>query len=138
MEGLYNHVLDGKGRISIPSRIRSELGDTFYITISTEQCLNAYSQETWNGLRERVRALPQIKQKKMRPLFAHAASCEIDAQGRVLLPQHLRSFAKLERAVTIVGNGDCAEFWDSETWNAIDVMETTPENLADVFMELDF
>ena len=138
MEGLYNHVLDGKGRISIPSRIRSELGDTFYITISTEQCLNAYSQETWNGLRERVRALPQIKQKKMRPLFAHAARCEIDAQGRVLLPQHLRSFAKLERDVTIVGNGDCAEFWDSETWNAIDVMETTPENLADVFMELDF
>ncbi|MBQ3404635.1 MAG: division/cell wall cluster transcriptional repressor MraZ [Oscillospiraceae bacterium] len=138
MEGLYNHVLDAKGRISIPSRIRSELGDTFYITLSTEQCLSAYSQESWNGLRERIRALPQVKQKKMRPLFAHAARCEIDAQGRVLLPQHLRSFAKLERDVTIVGNGDCAEFWDTDTWNAIDVEETTPENIADVFMELDF
>ena len=74
----------------------------------------------------------------MRPLFAHAAKCELDAQGRILLPAALRDFAGLKKNVTVVGDGDVAEFWDTDTWNEIDVIETTPENLAKVFTELDF
>ena len=74
----------------------------------------------------------------MRPLFSHAAKCELDAQGRILLPQALRNFACLVKNVAVVGSGECTEFWDAEAWAAVDAIETTPENIADVFTELDF
>ena len=73
----------------------------------------------------------------MRPLFSHAAKCELDSQGRILLPQALRDFAGLKKNVTVVGSGECTEFWDSEEWAKVDIVETTPENIADVYMELD-
>ena len=138
MTGVYNHNLDAKGRLFIPAKLREELGDVFYVTLSMEKCLAAYSSESWDKLMEKIKAMPKVKQIKMRPLFAHAAKCDLDAQGRILLPQALRDFAGLTKNVTVVGSGECAEFWDTDTWNAVDVLETTPENIADVFMELDF
>jgi MraZ protein len=87
---------------------------------------------------EKIKAMPKLKQTKMRPLFSHAARCEIDGQGRILLPQNLRDFAGLTRDVTVVGAGETVEFWDKDTWTGIDAVETTPENIADVFAELDF
>ena len=87
---------------------------------------------------DKIKAMPKVKQIKMRPLFAHAAKCELDGQGRILLPQALRDFAGLTKNVAVVGAGECAEFWDADTWNAVDNIETTPENIAEVFTELDF
>jgi MraZ protein len=138
MTGVYQHNLDAKGRLSIPSKLREELGDVFYVTLSMEKCLSAYPTESWDKFMDKIKAMPKVKQIKMRPLFAHASKCEVDAQGRILLPQVLRDFAGLTKDVTVVGNGECAEFWDSETWAKIDVLETTPENIAEVYMELDF
>ena len=74
----------------------------------------------------------------MRPLFAYAAKCELDAQGRILIPQNLRDFAGLEKNVTVVGCNNHAEFWDSDAWNEINAIETTPENIAAVMEELEF
>jgi MraZ protein len=82
--------------------------------------------------------MPKVKQIKMRPLFAHASKCDLDGQGRILLPQALRDFAGLKKSVTVVGNGECAEFWDSETWAGVDAVETTPENIMAVYEELEF
>jgi len=138
MEGAYQHMIDAKGRLFIPSRLREELGDVFYVTLSMEKCLTAYSNESWEQFKEKVRAMPKAKQNKMRPLFSHAAKCDVDGQGRVLLSQALRDFADLKKSVTVVGNGECAEIWDSERWAATDAIETTPDNIASVFMELDF
>lgn len=138
MTGVYPHSLDAKGRLFIPARLRDELGEVFYVTLSMEKCLTAYSSEGWKALEEKIKAMPRSKQIQMRPLFAHAAKCELDAQGRILLPAALRDFAGLKKNVTVVGDGDVAEFWDTDTWNEIDVIETTPENLAKVFTELDF
>jgi len=136
--GIYQHNLDAKGRLFIPARLREELGDVFYVTLSMEKCLSAYSAESWGEFMARIKAMPKVRQIKMRPLFAHAAKCELDAQGRILLPQGLRDFAGLTKNVTVVGNGDCTEFWDSDTWKSVDVLETTPENIAAVFEEIDF
>ncbi len=136
--GVYRHTIDTKGRLAIPSRIREELGEVFYVTISMEKCLTAYSSESWDRFMEKIKAMPRVKQNKMRPLFAHAAKCELDSQGRVLIPQALRDFAALDKNVAVVGTGECAEFWDEDAWNAIDVVETTPENIAEVLQELDF
>ena len=138
MTGVYQHSLDAKGRLFIPAKLREELGEVFYVTISMEKCLTAYSSESWDRFLEKIKAMPKVKQIKMRPLFSHAAKCELDAQGRILLPQALRNFAGLVKNVAVVGSGECTEFWDSETWAAVDAVETTPENIADVFTELDF
>ena len=138
MTGIYEHSLDAKGRLFIPAKIKDELGDPFYVTLSMEKCLTAYSADSWDKFMEKIKAMPKDKQIKKRPLFAHAAKCEPDGQGRILLPQNLRDFAGLTKDVTVVGSGDTAEFWDSEAWAKVDSIETTPENIADVFKELEF
>lgn len=138
MTGTYNHSLDAKGRLFIPARLREELGAVFYVTLSMEKCLSAYSSESWDGFSKKIKEMPKSQQIKMRPLFSHAAKCEVDTQGRILLPQALRDFAGLTKNVTIVGSGECAEFWDSDEWAAVDPIETTPEYIASVYKELDF
>ena len=93
MTGIYEHSLDAKGRLAIPAKMRDELGSTFYVTLSMEKCLAAYSSEGWGALMDKIKAMPKVKQNKMRPLFSHAAKCDMDGQGRILLPQNLRDFA---------------------------------------------
>jgi MraZ protein len=136
--GEYEHTLDSKGRLSIPVRLREELGDIFYVTLSMDKCLYAYSSDSWRLFSEKVNAMPYVKQRKMRPLFAHAAKCELDAQGRILIPQNLRDFGGLIRDVTVVGCNNHAEFWDRESWKEIYTKETTSENIAAVMEELEF
>ena len=138
MTGEYQHSLDNKGRIFIPAKLRDELGEIFFITLSMDRCLCAYSGESWKALSDKVNAMPYIKQRKMRPLFAHAARCELDAQGRVLIPQGLRDYAGLEKNVTVVGCNNHAELWDSTAWQAVYEAETTPENIAAAMEELEF
>ena len=79
-----------------------------------------------------------LQQRKVRPLFAYAARCDLDGQGRILLPQHLREFAGLTKSVTVVGSNNHAEFWDSARWDEICPLEALPENIAAVMEELDF
>lgn len=136
--GIYPHSIDAKGRLFIPARLREELGNVFHVTLSMEKCLSAYSDESWDRFIEKIKAMPKAKQIKMRPLFSHASKCELDGQGRILLTQALRDFAGLEKNVTVVGAGECVEIWDSQRWAEADAAETTPENIAEVFMELDF
>ncbi len=138
MTGEYQHTLDSKGRLSIPARLREDLGNVFYVTLSMDKCLSAYSSESWEALTEKVNEMPYVKQRKMRPLFAYAAKCEVDAQGRILIPQNLRDFAGLTKNVAVVGCNNHAEFWDSDSWSAVNVIETTPENIAAVMEELEF
>ena len=110
MTGIYQHTLDAKGRLFIPAKLREELGDTFYVTVSPEKCLSAYSQENWKAISEKAAAMTNLQQRKVRPLFAYAARCDLDGQGRILLPQHLREFAGLTKSVTVVGSNNHAEF----------------------------
>lgn len=138
MTGEYQHSLDSKGRLFIPAKLREELGEVFYITISMDRCLCAYSSGNWGVFSEKVNAMPYIKQRMMRPLFAHAAKCELDSQGRVLIPQNLREYAGFIKNVTVVGCNNHAELWDSRSWESVFAAETTPENIAAVMEELEF
>ncbi|MBR3292834.1 MAG: division/cell wall cluster transcriptional repressor MraZ [Oscillospiraceae bacterium] len=138
MTGEYQHSLDNKGRLFIPAKLRDELGEVFFLTLSMDRCLCAYSAESWQALSEKVNAMPYVKQRKMRPLFAYAARCELDAQGRALIPQNLRDYAGFEKNVTVVGCNNHAELWSSELWSEVYAVETTPENIAAVMEELDF
>lgn len=138
MTGEYQHTLDNKGRIFVPAKLRDELGEVFFVTLSMDRCLCVYSGDNWKQLSDKVSAMPYVKQRKMRPLFARAARCELDAQGRTLIPQALREYAGLEKNVTVVGCNNHAELWDSEAWKEVYQEETTPESLAAAMEELEF
>jgi len=138
MENTYQHTIDAKGRLFIPVRLREELGQTFYVTLSMEKCLSAYSGESWERFKEKKREMSQVDQKLMRPLFAMAAKCDIDGQGRIILPQPLRDYAGLKKNVAVVGVGDRVEFWDSDSYAEVAAHEMNPENIAAVFEKLGF
>ncbi len=138
MTGEYQHSLDAKGRLFIPARLREELGSEFYVTVSPDTCLSAYSAENWQKFSDKISAMPYKDQRRMRALHAFATKCELDAQGRVLLPQPLREFAKLEKNVTVLGANNHAEFWNSDLWADIREKEMTPDNIAALMQELDF
>ena len=137
MTGEYQHSLDAKGRLFIPAKLRDELGEMFYVTISMDKCLNAYSAESWKEFSDKVNAMPYVKQRKMRPLYANAAKCELDAQGRILLPQKLRDYAGLTKNVTVIGSNNHAEFWDTDAYDQVCSDEMTPENIAAMMEEFD-
>ena len=138
MTGEYQHSLDSKGRLFIPAKLRDELGEVFYITVSMDRCLCVYSAESWQSFSEKIGAMPYVKQRRMRPLFAHAAKCELDSQGRTIIPQQLRAYASLTKNVTVVGCNNHAELWDSDAWREVYESESTPENIAAAMEELDF
>ena len=138
MTGEYQHSLDAKGRLFIPARLREELGSEFYVTLSQDKCLNAYNLESWQKFVDKVNAMSYANQRKIRSLFAFACKCELDAQGRVLLPQNLREKVGLVKNVTVLGANNHAEFWDSQEWAALRDEESSPEKIAAVMQELDF
>lgn len=138
MVGKYRHTVDPKGRLFVPSKLREELGETFYVTLGLDSCLSVYTEEGWQGITEKYNALPLAKARKMRFVFANAAKCEPDKQGRFLIPAELREYAKLKEEVTFIGQGGHAEIWDSKAYDEMERECLTPETLAAVMEELDF
>ena len=129
MTGTYEHSIDAKGRLFIPAKLREELGVTFYLAMGVDECLAIYPQETWNRFTEKFASLPMSQSAAMRPLFANASKCELDSQGRIVIPQKLRKYAGLEKDAVIIGVNDRAEIWSAETWNAREEEEMTPEKM---------
>ena len=138
MTGQYQHSIDTKGRLFIPAKLREELGETFYVTIGMDRCLSVYSDESWAKFTAKFEELPYTKTKSMRALFANAAKCEPDGQGRILIPAKLRQYAALERDVIITGASKCVELWNPERWAPIEADGLNPENLAAAMEELGF
>ena len=91
MTGEYKHSIDNKGRLFIPAKLRDELGDVFYITLSMDDCLSVYSAESWKEFSDKVNAMSYVKQRKMRPLFASSAAIIMPKYG---MKQAGKSFPK--------------------------------------------
>ena len=138
MTGTYEHSIDAKGRLFIPAKLREELGVTFYLAMGVDECLAIYPQETWNRFKEKFASLPMSQSAAMRPLFANASKCELDSQGRIVIPQKLRKYAGLEKDAVIIGVNDRAEIWSAETWNAREEEEMTPEKMKACLAALGF
>ena len=138
MTGTYEHSIDAKGRLFIPAKLREELGVTFYLAMGLDECLAIYPQETWNRFTEKFASLPMSQSAAMRPLFANASKCELDSQGRIVIPQKLRKYAGLEKDAVIIGVNDRAEIWSAETWNAREEEEMTPEKMKACLAALGF
>ena len=138
MTGTYEHSIDAKGRLFIPAKLREELGVTFYLAMGVDECLAIYPQETWNRFTEKFASLPMSQSAAMRPLFANASKCELDSQGRIVIPQKLRKYAGLEKDAVIIGVNDRVEIWSAETWNAREEEEMTPEKMKACLAALGF
>jgi MraZ protein len=117
--GEHEHSLDEKNRLTLPARLREELGDRIVVTAGLDGCLNAYSLGEWERQVRRIRELdPLSRETRMmqRYFFASAVTGELDKQGRVVLPASLLQTAGIEREVTIAGVYDHLEIWDRAKW----------------------
>lgn len=120
MTGQYAHNIDAKGRLFIPAALRRELGQTFHVTVGQDHCLSVFSDESWAAFMDKLKELSYNEVKKLRALFAYAADCEPDAQGRILLPAKLREYAGLTKEVVVVGSFDRVEIWNAQRWAEIE------------------
>ena len=136
--GEYNHTIDAKGRLIVPSRFREILGDAFVVTKGLDGCLFVYDNEEWKLFEEKLRALP-ITNKEARQFvrffLAGAAEVEVDKQGGILIPNVLREFAGLAKDVALVGVGSRIEIWSRERFEdtaAFDDMDEIAEHMAEL------
>lgn len=134
--GEYHHSIDTKGRIIVPSKLREELGEEFVVTLGLDGCLFLYPQTEWQSFVSKLKNLPGTKETRQiqRYFLAGAASCEVDKQGRVLIPAKLREKAQLEKDIVFVGVLSKVELWSEEKWNennAYDNMDDAAEHLSD-------
>ena len=119
----YNHTIDTKGRLIIPAKFRESLGEEFVVSKGMDGCLFVYANDDWIAFEQKLRELPKITNKQTRSFsryfLAGAAQVELDKQGRILVPPHLREFAELDKDVVLVGVGDRVEIWSKEKWDTI-------------------
>ena len=124
----------------MPAKFREELGERFIISqdISGKRCLCVYSLPEWEKFVEKLNNLPSTKSSvAKRFLFANAFDVEFDAQGRILVPNNLREYARLESKADILGVNNKVEIWNTDLW-AEENANTTPESIADIMAELEF
>ncbi len=139
LTGEFQNNLDAKGRLIVPTKLKEELGEQFVITKGVEQCLLVYPMEAWKVMEETRAGLDFFNpaaRKFERYFFGSAEPCEIDKQGRVLIPLSLRKFAGLEKEVYTIGTGTKLEIWNKETYEAYMDANYNPEDLSQEFSSL--
>ncbi len=131
--GEYHHNIDDKGRLTIPSKFRDDLGEKFVITRGLENCLFAYSLEDFQKIVAELQKIPFTKKDArqfMRFFLSGATTVEFDKQGRINISSPLISYAELKKECIIIGTGDRLEIWSSDNWN--DFFDSTKDNMSDI------
>ncbi len=139
--GEYNHSIDAKGRMIVPSKFREQLGEEFVITKGFDGCLYGYTKEEWKNIEEKFRDVTLTSKdarKFLRFFFSGAASCEVDKQGRILIPPVLREYAGLDKEVVTAGVFQRIEIWDKDRWadNNYDDMDEIAEHMAELGLSI--
>ncbi|MEK7503758.1 MAG: division/cell wall cluster transcriptional repressor MraZ [Patescibacteria group bacterium] len=117
--GEYQHTIDTKRRLAIPSKFRKDLGEQAVITKGLESCLVIYTLEEWGKQAQKLEALPNSQadaRNYARVMLSGASDVELDKLGRVLIPDYLKNYAVLKKNVTLLGLSNKIEIWDSEKW----------------------
>ena len=130
--GEYHHTIDDKGRLTIPSKIREQLGNNFIVTRGLDKCLFVYPNNEWNKVIATYRELPNTKDARnfMRFFLSGATQNDFDKQGRINIANSLIKYADLKKDCVIIGVNERLEIWDKEAWE--DFIETNEENLSDI------
>ena len=136
MYGKYEHTVDAKGRLFVPSKLRDGLGETFYVMPGSDTCLNLYSTEGWAKVQEKINAIPVSRRGDIRFLLSNIQECTPDKQGRFLLTPELREYASLEQEVTFLGQGDHVEIWARDAYKQGEEQKLTPAYMRSIMEDL--
>lgn len=138
--GEYQHSIDSKGRVIIPSKFRDDLGESFILTKGLDNCLFVYPMNEWRNLEEKLKSLPLTRKDArafVRFFFAGATECTLDKQGRILIPANLREHCKLKSEAVIIGVSNRVEIWSKEMWESYNENEDLSyESIAEKMAEL--
>ncbi len=117
--GEYEHSVDAKGRLIMPSKLKQDLDESFIVTKGLDSCLFVFSLTEWSNFEEKLKTLPLTNKNArdfVRFFLSGATECELDKQGRFLISANLRQYASLEKDVVIIGVGTRLEIWNKEKW----------------------
>ncbi len=130
--GEYHHTIDDKGRLTIPSKIRYELGETFVVTRGLDGCLFVYPKNVWDNIVRKYQELPNVKDARnfMRFFLSGATDTQFDKQGRINIASPLIKYAELQKDCVVIGVGDRLEIWSEERWNSF--IDENEDNLSDI------
>ena len=131
--GEFHHNIDDKGRLIIPSKFRTELGERLIVTRGLDKCLFVYSLTEWEKIVERLLTLPFTNKDARnftRFFLSGATECEFDRQGRINITSPLVSYADLTKECVVIGANDRLEIWSSKIWE--DFLFENENNLADI------
>lgn len=118
--GQHKHKLDSKSRLSLPAKLRKELGNTIIVTHGLDQCLFVYPTKEWKNFSHRISELSMGQADTRaftRFMLSSAVEVEVDKSGRILIPDHLRTYAKLDEQVVIAGVYNRLELWGESAWD---------------------
>ena len=131
--GEYNHSIDVKKRLALPSKFRKDLGKKVVITRGLDKCLFVYPMKIWLELAEKLGTMPigeSGTRSFVRLMLAGAVDVSSDAQGRILIPDYLKKYANLNKEVIVAGLFNRLEIWNEDKWN--DYKEKAESNTDDI------
>jgi MraZ protein len=138
--GEYKHILDPKKRLAVPSKLRREIGERAVLTKGLENCLFLFSMKEWEPVAEKVSQMTFANRDSRgfaRLLLSGASEVELDQLGRVLVPDYLRDYAGLQKAVIVAGVGKRLEIWDEAKWNVYKQnLEKNSDQIAEKLSEI--
>lgn len=128
--GEYHHTIDDKGRLTIPAKIREELGKGFIVTRGLDGCLVVYPKDVWDDIVKKYQELPNVRDARnfMRFFLSGAINGDFDKQGRINISSPLIKYAGLVKDCVIIGVGDRLEIWDKDKWDLF--MNENESNLS--------
>lgn len=130
--GEYHLKLDEKGRLTIPSKLRYDLGEEFIVTRGIDNCLFVYPKMEWNNIINKYKELPNTKDARnfMRFFLSGATVCEFDKQGRININTPLIDYAKLGKECVLIGVSERLEIWSKDSWE--NFISENEDNLSDI------
>ncbi|MFQ5508516.1 MAG: division/cell wall cluster transcriptional repressor MraZ [Leptospirillia bacterium] len=140
--GRESNRIDAKGRLAIPAKFRETVGQGARVVVTRkvlDPCLEIFPESHWKAFMERLQGLSQVKpevRRYRRLVYSGAEACNLDRQGRILIPAHLREYAGLTQDTVLVGNGDTIELWDAERFDTEMGGDMDANQLADTLAEL--
>ncbi|MBR1967889.1 MAG: division/cell wall cluster transcriptional repressor MraZ [Clostridia bacterium] len=135
----YAHQLDAKNRMRIPAKLREELGSNYSITVGTGGCLYVYTAKEMEEVENKLKKINAYREKQLKAarfILSNVFKPEEDKQGRFILPDHLRKFAKIDKNIMVFKGPNCVEIWSEEVWNEY-FSDVNFEDLADALDALD-
>ncbi len=119
--GEHLHTLDAKGRLTLPSKYRSQFAEGFMITKGEDFCLQIYPQRAWNNKQAEVEALDTSSARNReyrRAFYSSTEDGELDSQGRLIVSKRHREYAGIGKDAAVIGAGEFVEVWSAQRWDS--------------------